>query len=320
MTMERNNNNNNIIFFGTTDFAVASLEKLNTNFNVKAVVTSHDKPAGRGLKIRESKVKKYAKQHGLQILQPSNLKDPLFLEVLNSFKCQLFVVVAFRMLPKSVWNMPKFGTVNLHASILPNYRGAAPINWVIINAEKETGVTTFFLNENIDTGDIIDLKKTTICPKETAGELHERLKIIGSELLVKTTKSIFDKKYKLIPQQDSYSKKTAPKLTKENCKINWFNNSERIFNKIRGLNPNPGATCTLINFKTELKVIIYTCKIEICKNNFNPGRIILEKKKIKISTNNGFIIPLEIKIQGKRKMYIQDLLNGFKFDENAIFI
>ena len=310
----------NIIFFGTTDFAVASLKKLKTNFKVKAVVTSLDKRAGRGLKIRESEVKKYAIKNNIQILQPKNLKDPLFLEILKSFNCELFVVVAFRMLPKAIWNMPKLGTINLHASLLPNYRGAAPINWVIINGEKETGVTTFFINENIDTGDILDFKKTDIKPKETAGELYERLKIIGSELLIKTVKSIYNNNYSLLPQIEDFTKKSANKLNKKNCIINWNDNSENIFNKIRGLNPVPGATCNLINFKTELKVIIYSCEIEICTNNINPGSIVIEKKKIKISSNNGFIIPLELKIQGKRKMFIYELLNGFKFDENAIFI
>ena len=310
-----------IVFFGTTDFAVETLNLLKDHFNIKAVVTSEDKPAGRGLKIRESAVKIYSKNKKLNNLQPSNLKSDSFINELKLLDCDLFVVVAFRMLPKSVWSIPKFGTINLHASLLPNYRGAAPINWAIINGEIVTGVTTFFINENIDTGDIIDQDTVEVGLEENAGELHDKLKKIGANLVIKTVQKIISNDINLKPQINLSKKlSSANKLNKDNCKIDWAADLNSIYNKIRGLSPYPGATSILSNFNQDLKVIIYSSRIEKEKHDFVNGKIISEKKYIKIATNKGFLIPLELKIQGKKRMKISDLINGFKFDVNSRFL
>ena len=310
-----------IVFFGTTDFAVETLSLLKDNFNIKAVVTSEDKPAGRGLKIRESAIKIYSKDNKLNTLQPSNLKSDSFINELELLNCDLFVVVAFRMLPKSVWSIPKFGTINLHASLLPNYRGAAPINWAIINGEIITGVTTFFINEDIDTGDIIDQDTVEVSVEENAGELHDKLKNTGANLVIKTVQKIISNDFSLKPQINLSKKiNSATKLNKDNCKIDWAADLYSIYNKIRGLSPYPGASCILSNFNQDLKVIIYSSRTEIEKHDFDNGKIICEKKYIKIATNKGFLIPLELKIQGKKRMKISDLINGFKFDVNSSFL
>lgn len=252
-----------IIFMGTPDFAVPSLDILvENNFNVIAIITSPDKPSGRGLKIRESAVKKYAIAHDLKILQPLKLKDPLFIEELKSLQADLQVVVAFRMLPEVVWNMPPLGTVNLHASLLPQYRGAAPINWAIINGETETGVTTFKLQQEIDTGQVIYQKTVPIGKDETAGELHDTLMEKGAALLLKTVQDIASGEVSFIPQatlQDSQVPiHTAPKIFKENCKISWEQPVDKIFNLIRGLSPYPAAQ-TILNGKT---IKIFKCRKE----------------------------------------------------------
>src|ERR1700744_362662 len=232
-----------IVFMGTPEFAVASLDELiRSGCEIAGVVTAPDKPAGRGQKVNESAVKQYAVANGLKILQPSNLKDPEFLEELRSLNAELQVVVAFRMLPEEVWTMPAKGTINLHASLLPQYRGAAPLNWVLINGEKESGVTTFFLKHEIDTGDILFTEKVTLTGKETAGELHDRLMNKGAGLLVKTVKGIESGRYNEHPQSallDGAELKHAPKIFKEDCEIDWTQPAESIYNKIRGLSPVP---------------------------------------------------------------------------------
>ena len=309
-----------IAFFGTTDFAVETLDLIKDHYNVGAVVTSLDKPAGRGLKIRESAVKIYAKKNQLKTIQPVNLKSISFKEELMELNCDLYVVVAFRMLPKSIWSIPKLGTINLHASLLPNYRGAAPINWAIINGETKTGVSTFFINENIDTGDIIDQSEVEIDKNENAGSLYNKLKKIGATLVVNTIGVIISNDIILKPQIELSEPSSANKLTKENCTINWTSNSINIYNKIRGLSPYPGATSTLNHFDQNLKVIFYSSYIEIESHDLKFGEIIIEKKQIKVATKDGFIIPLELKIQGKKRMKISDLINGFKFDVNSRFI
>ena len=309
-----------IAFFGTTDFAVETLDLIKDHYNVGAVVTSLDKPAGRGLKIRESAVKIYAKKNQLKTIQPVNLKSISFKEELMELNCDLYVVVAFRMLPKSIWSIPKLGTINLHASLLPNYRGAAPINWAIINGETKTGVSTFFINENIDTGDIIDQSEVEIDKYENAGSLYNKLKKIGATLVVNTIGVIISNDIILKPQIELSEPSSANKLTKENCTINWTSNSINIYNKIRGLSPYPGATSTLNHFDQNLKVIFYSSSIEIESHDLKFGEIIIGKKQIKVATKDGFIIPLELKIQGKKRMKISDLINGFKFDVNSRFI
>ena len=309
-----------IIFFGTTAFAVETLSILNDNFNVKAVITAEDKPAGRGLKMKESSVKIYAKKNNLKIIQPSNLKCSSFIEELNLLKSDLFIVVAFRMLPKSVWAIPKLGTINLHASLLPDYRGAAPINWVIINGEKITGVSTFFINENIDTGDIIDQRSVKINILDNYGDLFHKLKKIGADLVLNTVNNIIRGKIDLKPQINTPNLNSANKLNKENCRIDWSMNTSNVYNKIRGLSPFPGANCFLVHGNETLKIIIYSSKIEIETHQLGSGQIIIEKKQIKIATKDGFLIPQEIKVQGKKSMKISDLMNGFKFDLSSKFI
>jgi methionyl-tRNA formyltransferase len=235
-----------IVFMGTPEFAVASLDALvQAGCNIVAVITAPDKPAGRGMKLQESAVKKYAVEKGLPLLQPEKLKNPQFLETLRNLRADLQVVVAFRMLPEVVWNMPPMGTINVHGSLLPKYRGAAPINWAIINGEKETGVTTFKLQHEIDTGNILLQQRLPIGEEETAGELHDRMKVAGAELLVKTVQGLADGTLKEIPQSDVNDVPHAPKIFTETCQINWNKTVEEIHNLIRGLSPYPGAFTTL---------------------------------------------------------------------------
>tara|TARA_R110000868_G_scaffold67368_1_gene200066 strand:+ start:9861 stop:10808 length:948 start_codon:yes stop_codon:yes gene_type:complete len=307
-----------IIFMGTPDFAVATLKVLvENNYNIVGVITAPDRPAGRGRKLNESAVKQYAKTQNLNILQPTNLKDEAFLNNVKTLNANLQIVVAFRMLPKVVWQMPELGTFNLHASLLPNYRGAAPINWAIINGETKTGVSTFFIDDNIDTGEMILQEKITIYQEDTAGSLHDKLMALGSQLVLKTVKLIQQGAVKTIPQLDSQNIKTAYKLHKDNCKIDWNESLTNIHNKIRGLSPYPGAWCNLINNKEALAIKIYKSDIEISQHSFNTGKIILSKQKVKVAAKNGFIIIKEIQIPGKRSMDIQSLLNGYQFSPDA---
>lgn len=257
-----------IVFMGTPDFAVASLNALVQNgFEIAAVVTAPDRPAGRGQKLKVSAVKEYALNHGLLILQPQSLKDPEFISSLNSLNADLQIVVAFRMLPKEVWSLPKLGTFNLHASLLPDYRGAAPINWAIINGEKETGVTTFFIDEEIDTGNIILQEKITIESSETAGQLHDRLMKLGAQLVVHTAKAISEGNLTTISQKDVKSVKMAPKLFRETCKLDWNRAAQEIYNKIRGLSPYPAAWGLLNNGGVTTSVKIFKARLTELSSN-----------------------------------------------------
>ncbi|WP_298533451.1 methionyl-tRNA formyltransferase [uncultured Algibacter sp.] len=307
-----------IVFMGTPDFAVATLKTLVDNqYNIVGVITAPDKPAGRGRKLNESAVKKYAKSQDLKILQPNNLKDEEFLGELKGLNANLQIVVAFRMLPKLVWQMPELGTFNLHASLLPNYRGAAPINWAIINGETKTGVSTFFIDEKIDTGDMILQKEINIDPNENAGRLHDKLMDLGSELVLTTVASIDNGTVKTLPQKETENIKTAYKLNKENCKIDWNAPIENIHNHIRGLSPYPAAWCTLINGKQELDIKVYKAEKELGNHNLNAGSIISSKKELKVAVSMGYIILKEIKLPGKRAMDIKSLLNGYTFESDA---
>ena len=307
-----------IVFLGTPGFAVASLEKLvESEFDVVGVITAPDKPAGRGRKLSESAVKKCALEHNLRILQPTNLKNTEFLEELRSLEANLFVVVAFRMLPEVVWQMPDYGTFNLHASLLPQYRGAAPINWAVINGETESGATTFFINERIDTGEIIMQERTPIGKAETAGELHDRLMVIGADLVLKTVEMIYAGEVETTVQPESAELKSAPKIHKDTCQINWEEDAEIIFNHIRGLSPYPAAWTQLNNGDNTLVVKIMKAEVERSKHSLDPGLIIAAKKEMKVAVRGGYIQLLEIQLAGKRKMNIQEVLNGLKIEKDA---
>ena len=303
---------------GTPDFAVATLKTLvENNYNIVGVITAPDKPAGRGRQLHESAVKKYARSQELTILQPTNLKNEAFLEILKTLEANLQIVVAFRMLPKVVWQMPKYGTFNLHASLLPNYRGAAPINWAIINGEEKTGVSTFFIDEKIDTGAMILQQTINIEPDENAGALHDKLMAIGSELVLKTVNIIANGAVETIPQKETKNIKTAYKLNKDNCKINWHDSINHIYNHIRGLSPYPAAWSTLINNEDTLDIKLYNVEMEVLEHDLKIGSIISTKKELKVAVTNGYIIIKEIKLPGKRAMDVKSLLNGYTFHKNA---
>ena len=295
---------------GTPDFAVASLDALvQANFDIVAVVTAPDKPAGRGQKLNESAVKKYAVEKGIPVLQPEKLKNPDFIEELRSYQADLQVVVAFRMLPVVVWSMPAKGTINLHGSLLPQYRGAAPINHAIINGEKESGVTTFFLKEEIDTGDIILSDSVAIADDETAGELHDKLMLVGAKLLVKTLHAIEAGSVAEQPQPQSADLKHAPKIFKEDCKIDWNDSAQRIHNLIRGLSPYPTAF-TILNDKN-LKV--FKAEIEDKEPGITAGGFLTDNKTyLKFAAKDGFIKLLDIQYEGKKRMLIEDFLRGMR--------
>lgn len=307
-----------IVFMGTPDFAVQTLKTiLEHNYNVVGVITAPDRPAGRGRKLNESAVKTFAKEKGLHILQPTNLKNEDFLDELKALNANLQIIVAFRMLPKVVWDMPKHGTFNLHASLLPNYRGAAPINWAIINGETKTGVSTFFIDEKIDTGEMILQKEIEIDPTENAGSLHDKLMHIGSDLVIDTIKLIETGNVNTTPQPEDAISKTAYKLNRDNCKINWEADLDQIFNQIRGLSPYPAAWSILKNEDEELDVKIYKAEKESENHNLVTGTVIFDKSSIKVAVKGGFISILEIKLPGKRNMDVKSLLNGFSLSENA---
>lgn len=307
-----------IVFMGTPDFAVTTLKTLVENqYNIVGVITAPDKPAGRGRKLNESAVKLYAKEANLKILQPINLKHDGFLDELKALKANLQIVVAFRMLPKLVWQMPEYGTFNLHASLLPSYRGAAPINWAIINGETKTGVSTFFIDEKIDTGDMILQEEIEIEVHENVGSLHDKLMNIGSVLVLKTVNAIKKGDVKTTPQKVTKAIRTAYKLNKDNCKIDWNASIDTIYNKIRGLSPHPAAWCTIINGEDTLDAKIYQAEKETMPHTKNIGTIVSDKKMLKVAVTNGYIIIKEIKLPGKRTMDIKSLLNGYTFEENA---
>jgi methionyl-tRNA formyltransferase len=307
-----------IVFMGTPEFAVGILDTIiKNNYEVVGVITAADKPAGRGQKIKYSAVKEYALENNLKLLQPTNLKDESFLEELKSLNANLQVVVAFRMLPEVVWKMPSLGTFNLHASLLPNYRGAAPINWAIINGETKTGVTTFFIDDKIDTGAMILSKETPISSTENAGELHDRLMAIGSEAVVETLALIEKGNVVTTIQTDSSDIKTAYKLNKDNCKIDLSKSGVEIYNLIRGLSPYPSAWCFFKDGTEEWNVKLYEAKLTEESHNFETGSIITTKKEIRIAVNNGFLEILSLQFPGKKRMKSFELLNGITFSTNA---
>lgn len=307
-----------IVFMGTPDFAVAILDKLVQNsYNIVGVITAPDKPAGRGRKLQESAVKQYALKHNLPVLQPTNLKNEDFLSELKALNANLQIIVAFRMLPRAVWEMPKYGTFNLHASLLPHYRGAAPINWAIMNGEEETGVSTFYIDDKIDTGEIILQEKTAIDPKETAGELHDKLMHLGATLVLKTVDLIKAEKVKTTKQPQTGDLKLAYKIHKETCQINWTLPISDIYNHIRGLSPYPAAWTTLYNGDEELFLKIYAASKEEQEHDLETGHLVFDKKTLKVAVDGGYIQLLEIQLPGKRKMATHEVLNGLNLLKNA---
>lgn len=307
-----------IIFMGTPEFAVGILDTIiKNNYEVVGVITAADKPAGRGQKIKYSAVKEYALANNLTLLQPTNLKDESFLAELKALNANLQIVVAFRMLPKVVWEMPSLGTFNLHASLLPNYRGAAPINWAIINGETKTGVTTFFIDDKIDTGAMILNSEIAIEPEETAGQLHDRLMHLGSTTVIETLKVIENGNVTTTIQEDNDDIKTAYKLNKENCKIDWTKSGAEINNQIRGLSPYPASWCYLKDQNEELNIKIYEAKLVSESHSYETGKLISSKKEIKIAIKDGFIQLLSLQFPGKKRMLASEILNGVNFSEAA---
>ena len=308
---------------GTPEFAVSSLAAIhNSKHKIVGVVTSVDKPAGRGRKINQSDVKKYALQEDLPIYQPSNLKSKAFINDLKFMNPDVIVVVAFRMLPKVVWSMPKFGTFNLHASLLPKYRGAAPIHWAVINGEAETGVTTFFIDEKIDTGEIILNKKETINPDENTGKIYSKLMNVGAQLVLETLSLIENKGTKIETKKQDLNTPTpsAPKLTKENTRINWNWKPKELYNFVRGLNPYPLAWCKLLENDKTTQVKIYEVEYEINNHNKAIGELLIEKKRLGVFVNGGILFIKVLKVQGKKKMNIADFLNGNKLELESKFL
>lgn len=307
-----------IVFMGTPEFAVGILDTIiKNNYTVVGVITAADKPAGRGQKIKYSAVKEYALANNLTLLQPTNLKDGNFLEELKALNANLQIVVAFRMLPEVVWKMPKFGTFNLHASLLPNYRGAAPINWAIINGDTKTGVTTFFIDDKIDTGAMILNSEIAIAPDENAGQLHDRLMLLGSTTVLETLSLIEKGNITTTIQQENAEIKTAYKLNKENCKIDWIKPVVEIYNLIRGLSPYPSAWCFISDKNEEWNVKIHEAKMTVEHHNYAIGSLVCSKKEMKIAVKDGFIQVLSMQFPGKKKMSTPELLNGMTFSENA---
>jgi methionyl-tRNA formyltransferase len=308
-----------IVFMGTPDFAVASLKALvDGGYKVVGVITTPDKPAGRGNKLTESAVRKYAVENNLRVLQPEKLKNPEFLAELENLKADLQVVVAFRMLPEVVWNMPKMGTFNLHGSLLPQYRGAAPLNWAVINGETKTGVTTFLLDHEIDTGKIIFKRETPIGENETVGEVHDRLMEIGAQLVVETVDAIAEGNIQAIPQSDlidENSIKHAPKIFKEDCKIDWTKDPETIRNLIRGLSPYPAAWTNLVHLKTGTEILtkLFFAQIVDSEKNAEPGTLESDGKTfLKVACQNGWLQISDVQIAGKKRMKTEEFLRGFQ--------
>jgi len=309
-----------IVFFGTPEFAVASLDMLvKSGYNVVGIVTAPDKPAGRGLELKMSAVKEYAHSRNLMTLQPEDMKSEEFLAQLRELKPNLGVVVAFKKLPEQVWKMPAFGTFNLHGSLLPHYRGAAPINWAIINGEKESGVTTFFLDDQIDTGKIIFRAKENISENDTAGELYDRLMKDGADLVLKTVRAIESRTY--TPEDQSvYVKpseklRPAPKIFKENCKINWKKSVEEVHNFIRGLSPYPTAWTEVKKENEILSLKVFRTSREIAEHQNVFGTVLSDGKTFaKVAVKDGFVLLLDLQLAGRKKMNIEEFLRGFSFE------
>ena len=307
-----------IVFMGTPAFAANILKGLLDNdYNVVGVITAPDRPAGRGQSIKSSAVKCIAVQYKLKFLQPINLKADDFIGQLKDLKANLQIVVAFRMLPRVVWEMPAMGTFNLHASLLPQYRGAAPINWALINGETETGVTTFFLDDKIDTGGIILQSKVSISRDDTADSLHNKLMQLGQKLVIETIECILNEMICVKVQIENESLKSAPKLFKSNCKIDWSKTAEEIRNHIRGLNPYPGAWALLQNGTDVYNIKIYSILFNEISHSQEIGSVIADKSSIKVFIKNGYIHLLSFKFPGKKQMDAKDFLNGFSFDSEA---
>ncbi len=306
-----------IVFMGTPDFAVASLQLLLAQgYNVVGVVTAPDKPAGRGQKLQQSAVKIFALEHQLPVLQPEKLKDETFLAQLAYLKPDLQIIVAFRMLPEVVWKLPILGTFNLHGSLLPRYRGAAPLNWAIMNGDHESGVTTFLLRQEIDTGNILFWEKVQIGQDQTVGELHDQLMAIGAELVVKTVDALAEGRAVPIPQENLQrdpEREHAPKIFKEDCRIDWAQEAGRIHNKIRGLSPYPTAWTELaMPGKENISLKLFRTKPEVCTHNFQPGTIVSDQKRyLKIACSDGFVFVTELQLAGKKKMGVEEFLRGF---------
>lgn len=298
-----------IIFMGTPEFAIPSLKILIDNgYNVVAVVTALDKPRGRGRKLSPSPIKAFAEDKGIPVLQPSNLKNPDFVKTLKSYKANLQVVVAFRMLPEVVWSMPEYGTINLHASLLPNYRGAAPINWVLINGERKTGLTTFFIKHEIDTGNILLMEEIDILPDDDAGTLHDKLMVLGGELVLKTVQTVETGEYNTTAQQDSTELRKAPKIYREMCEIDWDKGSEEVKNFVRGLSPFPGAW-TILNGK--MYKIFKVDQQSGGQHKDRSGQIFTDSKSfLNIYCSTGIIKILELQPEGKKRMNIEDFFRG----------
>lgn len=308
----------NIVFMGTPDFAVATLKTLIENdYNIVGVITAPDRPAGRGQKLNQSAVKKYAVTQNLPILQPTNLKNKEFLKELKALNANLQIIVAFRMLPEVVWNMPEFGTFNLHASLLPHYRGAAPINWALINGETKTGITTFFIDDKIDTGEIIMQEELEITPTENAGSLHDKLMNSGSQLVLKTVDAIENNTITTYTQPEVKNIRTAYKIHKHTCKIDWSLSIDTIYNKIRGLSPYPAAWTELSIDGSVLAVKLFEVTKIVEQHNLGTGTIISDKNSVKVAVKDGYLNLLVIQLPGKKKMEIKALLNGFTFSDNS---
>lgn len=312
-----------IIFMGTPDFAVESLRKVyESGRKVVAVVTAPDKKAGRGQKVQQSAVKKYAVENNLPVLQPTNLKSEEFIAELKAFQADIQVVVAFRMLPEVVWNMPAMGTFNLHASLLPNYRGAAPINWAVINGEEYSGVTTFFLKHQIDTGDVILQEKVKLAPRETAGSLHDKLMNVGGELVIKTFNLIESGDYELKSQEQLIAPNSlineAPKIFREDCEIQWHKNAEEVDRLIRGLSPYPAAWTSIKSLSNGKKLNLKIFKAKPSEIQSKSKEIKIIDRKLHIGTSDFYLEIEELQLEGKKRMSATSLLNGFSFDDQEI--
>lgn len=314
-----------IVFLGTPEFAVECLKSLiEADKNVVGVITSPDRQAGRGRKVQQSAVKKYALEIDLPILQPTNLKSPDFIEELRKWNADIQIVVAFRMLPELVWAMPKYGTFNLHASLLPQYRGAAPINWAIINGESKTGVTTFFLKHKIDTGDILFQKEVEIVSNETAGSLHDKLMVIGGDLVLKTLEAIENKKIETKAQEEllihSEQLREAPKIFRDDCKIDWSKNTNQIDRLVRGLSPYPAAWTKIVHFKSgkELNLKIFEIEIQANYPSLKKGDILVHDNQIIVGAENKSVSLIDLQVEGKKRMKAKELLNGFQIADFTV--
>lgn len=314
-----------IVYMGTPEFAVESLKRLvEGGYNIVGVITMPDKPMGRhGSVLQPSPVKQYAVSQGLKVLQPEKLKDESFVAELRELKADLQIVVAFRMLPEVVWNMPRLGTFNLHASLLPQYRGAAPINWAVINGETETGITTFFLKHEIDTGEIIDQVRVPIADTDNVGDVYERLMNLGGDLVVKTVDSILDGSVKTVPQDklaEGEVLRPAPKIFKETCRIDWSKGVKQIYDFVRGLSPYPAAWTELCQGSTAPQVLkIYETDKIFAEHSFEPGAVVTDKKTyFRIAVTDGYINICSLQLAGKKRMGVADFLRGYHYEDGAV--